>query len=176
MILLKSPTALSFEQRSWMSSNNAMHTDRLLAHSLLICMLALMKYEHDGSGALRNLPVTTMPSTAHEAYVCVHGTCSGVHEKSHAKVSLLRRTAQRCLVAGSSPRGNCWLRSLPLQDAYHTSQVDINNSPTGHVRAVNLALKTSICEKPLAGRVHCTHPGGGTTEFGNMEFFFFGFE
>ena len=98
-----------------------------------------MKYEHDGSGALPNLPVTSMPSTAHEAYVCVHGTCSGVHEKSHAKVSLLRRAAQGCLVVGSSPRG----KVCSLQDA---------NAVPGSVKAVSQsALIRVTCRTRVPG-------------------------
>ena len=71
-----------------MSSNNAMHTERLLAHSLLTWMLATVKWEHDGSAALRNLPVTSMPSTANEEYLSEQGTWIGVHVKSRAKGSL----------------------------------------------------------------------------------------
>ena len=51
------------------------------------------------SGAPRNLPITTMPSKAHKGYLKEHGTWIGVHVKSLAKVSLLRRTAQGCTVA-----------------------------------------------------------------------------
>ena len=52
-------------------------------------MLATVKEEHDGSGALRNLPATTMPSTAHVAYLCEQGTWIGAHEKSRAKSVLV---------------------------------------------------------------------------------------
>ena len=66
--LLKSPlrmTAPSFMHRSRMSNRCAVHTDLRLAHSLFMWTLATVKEEHDGSGALRNMPVTTTPSTAH---------------------------------------------------------------------------------------------------------------
>ena len=44
-----------------------MQTEICLAHPLSMWMLAIVKNEHAVSGALRNLPVTTVPSTAHEA-------------------------------------------------------------------------------------------------------------
>ena len=45
--------------------------------------------EADGSCALRNLPVTTTPSSkVHEEYLREHGTWIDVHVKSRAKVSL----------------------------------------------------------------------------------------
>ena len=75
-----------------------MHTDLRLAHSLFVWTLATVKKEHDGSGALRHLPVTPMPSTAREEYLSEHGAWIGVHVKSRAKVSLLRRTAPWCCV------------------------------------------------------------------------------
>ena len=62
--LLKSPvrmTAPSFVHKSRMSNRSAMHTDLRLAHSLFMWTLATVKQEHDWSGGLRNLPVTTMP-------------------------------------------------------------------------------------------------------------------
>ena len=46
-----------------------------------------MKKEHEESGGLRNLPVTTMPLMAHEEYLSEHGACIGVHVKSRAEVS-----------------------------------------------------------------------------------------
>ena len=48
----------------------------------------------DVSGAVRNLPVTTTPLTAHEEYLREQETGSGVHVNARGKVSLLRRTAQ----------------------------------------------------------------------------------
>ena len=45
-----------------------MQTDHLFAHSLWMWIQATVKLEHDGSGALRNLAVTTMPPMAHEEY------------------------------------------------------------------------------------------------------------
>ena len=71
-----------------------MHTDRLLARSPLIWMLAIVIQEHDGSDALRNLPVTTMASKAHQEHLCAQEARIGVHVFSRSKVSLLRRTAQ----------------------------------------------------------------------------------
>ena len=63
-------TAKSSMHNSRMSSNNAMHTNLRLAHSLLsMWTLATVKWEHDGSDALQNLPVTIMPSTVHERRV-----------------------------------------------------------------------------------------------------------
>ena len=59
-----------------------------MPHSLLLWTLATVKQEHDGSGALRNLPVTTMPSTAHVAYLSLQGMKSGTHEELGSKVSL----------------------------------------------------------------------------------------
>ena len=53
----------------------------------------------DGSGALRNLPVTTMPSAVYEEHLPERGTWIDVHVKSRAKVSLSSRTAQWCWVA-----------------------------------------------------------------------------
>ena len=53
----------------------------------------------NGSCALRNLQVTTMPSKVHEEYLREHGTWIDVHVKSRAKVSLSRGTAQWCWVA-----------------------------------------------------------------------------
>ena len=72
-----------------------------MADSLLMWMLTILKYKHAGSGALRNLPVTTMPSTTHVAHLCKRGTCTGVHEKSRARVFLLRSTVQRCWGGGA---------------------------------------------------------------------------
>ena len=83
-------TAPSCMLRSRMSSNNAMQTDLRLAHSFLMWTLATVKWEHDGSDALRNLPVTIMPSTAHEEHLGEQTTWMGVHGKSRVKVSLLR--------------------------------------------------------------------------------------
>ena len=54
--------------------------------------------EHDGSDALQNLPVTIMPSTAHEEYLGEQETYLGMHGKSRVKVPLLRSTAQWCWV------------------------------------------------------------------------------
>ena len=48
---------------------DAMHTNGLLAHSLLMSTEATV-----GSEALRNMSVTTKPWRAHEEYLCVHGT------------------------------------------------------------------------------------------------------
>ena len=71
---LVSTTALSFEQGSRIRRNRAIQMDLRLAHSLSKWMVEIVKHEHYGSGALRNLPVTTMPSIAHVAYFCVQGT------------------------------------------------------------------------------------------------------
>ena len=75
-----------------------MEIDLRSADSLSMWTFATVKNEHDGSGALQNLPVTTMPSTAHEEYLSEQRTWIGVHEKSRVKVSLLRSTAPWCWV------------------------------------------------------------------------------
>ena len=76
-------TAPSFKHRSRMCSNSAMQMDPRLAHSSLMWMLATVR------------TVTTIPSKVYEEYLREHGTWIDVHVKSRAKVSLLRRTAQR---------------------------------------------------------------------------------
>ena len=52
-----------------------MHTELLVAHSLLMSTFATVKQEHDGSGALRNFPVTTMHAFkgSTKRYLCAHG-------------------------------------------------------------------------------------------------------
>ena len=64
-----------FEAPVKLRSSNAMHTDRLSAHSLLMWILATAKQEHDKLGALRNSQVTTMPSTAHVEYLSLQAAC-----------------------------------------------------------------------------------------------------
>ena len=56
-----------FQHKSRIRRSMAIQTDLCLAHTLSMWMLAIVKYEHARSGALRNLLVTIIPSTAHEA-------------------------------------------------------------------------------------------------------------
>ena len=115
--LSKSPvstTALSSEQRSRMSSNNAMHTDRLFGAFIIDINVSDREIRARRVGSSAELASDTMPSTAREAYVRVHGICNAVREKSRAKVFLLRSTAQWCWLAmWKFSSRNCRSRSLP---------------------------------------------------------------
>ena len=59
-------------KKSHTRSSRATQTDLRMAHQLLMWMLAT------GQGTLRNLPVTTAPSTADEEYPSEQGTWIGV--------------------------------------------------------------------------------------------------
>ena len=68
--LLKSPmstTAPGWRHISRTSRSNAMHTERILALSLLTWLFAMVKYAHDWLGEMRILRVTAIPVTAHDA-------------------------------------------------------------------------------------------------------------
>ena len=52
-----------------------------------------MTQEHDGSGTLRNLPVTTMPLMAHEEHLSEHGTWIAAHEFARKSVLVVENNA-----------------------------------------------------------------------------------
>ena len=74
-----------------------------------------MTQEHDGSGTLRNLPVTTMPLMAHEEHLSEHGTWIAVHEFARRSVLVEENNA---MVLGDQvevlPKGTVSEETRPL--------------------------------------------------------------
>ena len=83
-----STTAPSLRHKSRTRRSRAMQTVLRLAHSLLIWTITI------GQGACGILPVTTIPSRAHEEHLCVQETWIDVHVQSLRKVSLVESAAQ----------------------------------------------------------------------------------
>ena len=80
--LMKSPvstTTPSLRHSSWTRSNNAMHTDRLFCKLVVDVHVCHCEERARLVRAAAELPVTTMPSSAHEEYLCAQGTWTGVH-------------------------------------------------------------------------------------------------
>ena len=78
-------TAPTFMRKTRVSNRSATRTDLRLAGLVVDVKVGDSAAEHDGSGALQNLLVTTVPSKAREEYLSEQGTWNGVHEKSACK-------------------------------------------------------------------------------------------